>query len=73
MMPFCLEYHLLRFQQLGLGGSIEFRTKYQADKRSVTNMQGRWLQVPGDISGYIQDRVMGLEDPFSLTKVTIRI
>ena len=23
-------------------------------------MRGRWLQVPGDISGYIQDRVMGL-------------
>ena len=23
-------------------------------------MGGRWLQVPGDISGYIQDRVMGL-------------
>ena len=42
-------------------------TKYEADKRIVTNMRGRWLQVPGDISGYIQDRVMGLEDPFSLT------
>ena len=27
---------------------------------SVTNMRGRLLQVPGDISGYIQDGVMGL-------------
>ena len=31
-------------------------TKYKADKRSVTNMRGRCLQVPGDISRFIQDR-----------------
>ena len=30
-------------------------------------MRGRWLQVPGDMSGYIQGRVIGLEETFSLT------
>ena len=59
-MPLCHEYNPLGFHQLDLGGSIGSLTKYQAKKRHVTNMRGGWLQVPGDISGYIQDRVMGL-------------
>ena len=67
MIPLCFEYLLFGFYQLGLGGSKGSRTKYQVDKRSVSNMRRRWLQVPGDFFGYIQDRVMGLEDLFSLT------
>ena len=42
-------------------------SRQQLQKGPEINMRGRWLQAPGDISGYIQDMVMGLEDPFSLT------
>ena len=33
-------------------------SRQQLQKGPETSTQGRWLQAPGDISGYIHDRVM---------------